>query len=99
MQDSQIERIRTMERALNEATEAVDALETALARYEAVLPQLDALNAYYQSPLWLADYDDDRAGRLPAELNRGVLSQDALYDLLCRRDELREKMRRSDGEV
>lgn len=98
-QNTQLARIRTMERALNESAAAADALEAALARYEAALPQLDALDAYYQSPLWLADYDDDRAGRLPAALRRGVLSEDALYDLLCRRAQLRETMRRLDGEA
>lgn len=94
MRNEQLARICAMERALDEAADALDALETALSRCEAALPQLHALESYYQSPLWLADYDDDHAGRLPADLKRGVLSQDTLYDLLCRHDELCRAMRR-----
>lgn len=90
----QLSRIRAMERALNEAAPAVAALLTALEEGEAVLPQLHALAVYCESPLWLQDHDADRAGRLPADLPRGVLSQDALYDLLCDSDRLLEALRR-----
>ena len=34
------------------------------------------------SGLWLEDYAADERGELPAELKRGVLSQDGLYELL-----------------
>jgi len=40
------------------------------------------LESYYHSPLWQADYAADEAGLLPPTLKRGVLSQDALYNLL-----------------
>ena len=43
---------------------------------------LDELTVYYENGQWLADYCLDEAGGLPAELKRGVLSQDGLYDLL-----------------
>ncbi len=42
-----------------------------------------ALAAYQASGDWLRDYELDERGLLPAELKRGVLSQDALYELLC----------------
>ena len=42
-----------------------------------------ALAAYQTSGDWLRDYELDERGLLPAELKRGVLSQDALYELLC----------------
>ena len=41
------------------------------------------LRQYYNSGQWLADYAADEVGLLPAGLKRGVLSQDALDDLLC----------------
>lgn len=90
----QIERISAMERAMNEAAEAVEALDAALARYEALLPELRALEEYYEGPLWRRDFNDDSAGRLPADLPRGVLTEDALYDLLCDNDALVQKLRR-----
>lgn len=86
MEQTQLARIQSMERALNEVAAAVEAAQETLSRYNAVLPQLNALKAYYESPLWQQDYDDDNAGRLPADLARGVLTEDALYDLLCDND-------------
>lgn len=40
------------------------------------------LTAYMESGKWMEDYELDRAGLLPKELKRGVLSQDGLYNLL-----------------
>lgn len=37
---------------------------------------------YQESGLWLADYELEEQGAFSPELKRGVLSQDALYDLL-----------------
>lgn len=37
---------------------------------------------YYDSGLWLEDYERDERGELPKMLKRGVLSQDGLYDLI-----------------
>ncbi len=44
--------------------------------------KLRLLDAYYASGEWLEDYEADERGELPPDLKRGVLSQDALYDLL-----------------
>lgn len=40
------------------------------------------LEKYYTSGEWREDYEADEAGLFPADLKRGVLSQDGLYDLL-----------------
>ena len=40
------------------------------------------LDAYDTSDQWREDYEADERGELPPDLKRGVLSQDALYDLL-----------------
>ena len=52
--------------------------------YESVLPDLKELEDYYTSPEWKEDYAADEAGLLPAEMKRGVLSQDGISDLLDR---------------
>lgn len=44
--------------------------------------KLRLLEAYYTSGEWREDYEADERGELPPGLKRGVLSQDALYDLL-----------------
>ncbi len=92
MNKEQVERIQAMERALNEASGAVEALRTALEGYERVRPQLEKLTAYYESRQWMKDYEDDQAGRLPEGLRRGVLSEDAVYDLLTDVAEMEKAM-------
>ena len=44
--------------------------------------KLSLLDAYYTSGEWREDYEADERGELPPDLKRGVLSQDALFDLL-----------------
>ena len=39
---------------------------------------------YYEGGQWLRDYELDEKGLLPAGLKRGVLSEDAVYNLLAR---------------
>lgn len=92
-----LERVARMEQALSEARAAVDAFQAALARYQALLPRLRALEGYYCSPQWLADLDADRQGLLPADLPRGVLSQDAVHDLLEEEQELLAALSRLTG--
>lgn len=65
-----IERVEKYERLFNEASASRDP------------EKLRLLNAYYTSGEWLEDYEADERGELPPDLKRGVLSQDALYDLL-----------------
>ena len=50
------------------------------------------LEAYYTSDAWKQDYADDEAGLLPADLKRGVLSEDAVYDLITDNHELAVRM-------
>ena len=44
--------------------------------------KLELLEAYYSSGEWQSDYEADEAGFFPADLKRGVLSQDGVFDLL-----------------
>lgn len=62
-------------------------LETAQLRLQNLEedPNFRILTEYYESGLWLKDYELDEKGLLPKELKRGVLSQDGLYNLLCER--------------
>ena len=86
-----IERIKQMEQRLDRATAAVEALETAIEQYKAVREDIASLDAYLGSPEWHADRDDE-AGRLPKGLRRGVLSEDAIWNLLERHRELQKQM-------
>ena len=46
--------------------------------------KLSVLLSYYNSSLWLSDYEADERGELPQDLKRGILSQDGFYDFLTR---------------
>ena len=89
----QIERIMYMEKALNTVTEAVSSLEKSLEAYSEVSGLLQELTAYYMGEQWRQDYEDDCAGKLPGDLKRGVLSEDAVYDLLSDHDRIMEQLK------
>lgn len=60
---------------------AVDAMCDSLEEYLQVQDDIEALDHYEQCGEWLKDYETDGRGEIPADLPRGVLSQDGLYDL------------------
>jgi hypothetical protein len=91
----QIARIRLMERRLNSASAAVKRLEAALDKWEAAQEAIAALNEYYGSDLWKQDLADDEAGRLPADLKRGVLSEDGIWNLLTDAREVADRLKKS----
>ncbi|MBQ9630720.1 MAG: DUF4298 domain-containing protein [Treponema sp.] len=79
---AQIERIKQMEKILDESNVAVEELSNALKKYEAVQKKYYALSSYYGSVRWIKDYEDDESGKIPKNLKRAVLSEDAVYDLI-----------------
>ncbi len=87
-----IERVTVMEARLNRAVEAVAFLEKALDLYETARNDLSILETYLASPEWKRDFNAREAGKLPPDLPCGVLTEDGIYDLLERNDELRRSM-------
>ena len=85
---NRIDRIKQMEEYLNASAEAVKKLGEALDRYESVQKQYKKLSGYYGSSAWMKDFEADEKGLLPADLKRGVLSEDAVYDLIIENREL-----------
>ena len=88
-----IDRITRMEKALDAASAAIKQLGEAANAYADAHAQLQELTAYYSSEDWFSDLSDDEMGLLPRDLKRGVLSQDAVYDLLCDNDALLSMLR------
>ena len=89
----QIERITYMEQILDEATEVVSSLSEALEKFSAIQDKLQELSAYYSSDQWRQDFDDDSAGKIPTGLKRGVLSEDAVYNLLADITDLKKQLK------
>ena len=88
----QIERIRQMEQIFDRAETAVSALRKAMEAYRGLESELERLEAYYENGLWQRDFQDDEAGKIPAELKRGVLSEDGVWNLLIDRDAMQAEL-------
>lgn len=84
-----MERINKMEAAMDRVSKAVKNCQKALEQFAALEEDIDMLNDYYMDGEWRKDYEDDEKGKLPKSLKRGVLSQDALFDLFEESDQLR----------
>lgn len=83
-----IKRIQEMEKTLDVCAPIIEKLLDAIEDFKEAQPYFDLLEQYYSSPEWRENYEADENGRLPRDLKRGVLAQDALFDLLEQRDEL-----------
>lgn len=88
----QIERIQMMEQHLNRANEAIAHLKQALDNYQKVKESIKALSQYYGDEEWNQDFEDDKNGRLPHDLKRGVLSEDGIWNMLQENRELMNDM-------
>ena len=78
----QIERIQHYETLLDRIAPVLENLEEALDAFEGIQEDVKELAAYYEDEDWREDFEADEAGRLPADLKRGVLSEDGIYDVL-----------------
>ena len=81
--DNVIKRITEMERCLDEISEAFYSRGAEIKNDDHIQESIKKLTDYYESDLWLSDYEADSEGRIPRDLKRGVLSEDAVYNLLA----------------
>ena len=79
---NRVDRIKAMEARLDNANAVIAKAEAAIADYSAALDDIRALAAYYAGEDWMKDFAADEAGKLPAELKRGVRSEDGIFDML-----------------
>ena len=89
----QTERISSMEQLMERASSAVINFSAALDKFVEAQQAIAALSDYYGSDEWKQDFADDEAGLLPADLKRGVLSEDGIWNLLADNRELMNRMR------
>ena len=87
-----ISEITRMEHHLNDASAALADFAAALEKLQAAQIWIHELERYYGSEEWHRHRSADDHGELPAGLPRGVLSEDAIYDLLSDNHELAIQM-------
>ena len=77
-----ITRITNMERCFDEILESKQRDPKTFLNDPQMQKNLANLMDYYENGQWLRDYECDERGEVPQGLKRGVLSQDALFELL-----------------
>lgn len=90
---NRLERISQMEDRFDEVTRVMAALDEAVSEYADFKSEIKALQDYLESGQWKEDFEADEAGKIPAHVKRGVLSEDGLYDLLEESDRILERAR------
>ena len=88
---TRIERITRYEQMLDRAEQAARRMEEARRVCAEVQEDLKQLEQYYTSDEWKEDFQADEAGLLPADLKRGVLSEDGIDAVL---EQFRERKER-----
>ena len=87
----QIERITYYESLLRTAETALREYEDAKDRVLALSEEIGELDRYLGSEAWKQDVEDDENGKLPADLTRGVLSEDGIYNAVTAFRKIREE--------
>ena len=82
MTPTDLQRIKDLEYKFSEVSRVLAALDMALDEFAGVKNYIDDLREYMESGQWKADFEADERGEIPSDLERGVLSEDGLYDLL-----------------
>lgn len=90
--NERIKRIQEMEVLLDQLDELIPETEEILDKLNESLPHLKKLLDYSQS-IWREDYRADERNEIPKDLKRGVLSEDAIYNLLYDYRSLAERMK------
>ena len=88
-----IKRITEMEEKLDRVQSVLEKLGESLEEYRSVSKDIKVLEKYYTGKNWREDLKLDEEGRLPRDLKRGVLSEDAIYDLLELNKEIFSELR------
>ena len=76
-------RVQEMETAFDKLLQAWNENPHTFRTDEELRCLLQTVTAYYESPLWQADYRLDEEGAFPAGMKRGILSEDGFYNFLC----------------
>ena len=87
------ERVEAMSAAYERAGSAVEAMNRALEALEGAKDDLARLDGYQRSGQWLKDYEANEAGKIPGNINCGVLSEDGLYNLLSDYDAIVKRLK------
>ena len=85
-----VNRIMKMEELFDELTQKLNKIE--FSDLSDLNQKIRELELYYTSDEWKEDFDADCNHLLPTDLKRGILSEDGIYLLLEKYDELKREL-------
>ena len=86
------DRINKNEERLNKLLTIIKELNNSLDKYESNKKDLSLLNKYYGSKNWFKDKEELEKGNIK-NIKAGVLSEDAIWNMLEEIKELKKRMR------
>ena len=89
---NQITRINKYEHILNESKNILNKIDKYLCDYDNIQKEIKELNKYYGSESWYQDVISLDMKLLPKDIKVGILSEDAIYNLLMNNKEIAIKM-------
>lgn len=89
---NQISRINKYENILDAGNNTIKELALVLKKYHEIQKEINELDKYYGSDNWYQDVDDYDMNLLPKGIKAGVLSEDAIYDLLTNNKQIAIKL-------
>ena len=82
--------IEEMEKRFDACLDVIEKMEIVLEAYDSIQEEMDILEQYYAKD-WIKDFEIDEIH--PFSCKKGILSEDGLYDLFERYDELKKRIR------
>lgn len=87
-----IERINKYENILDNSNNNLKNFEELLNKFADIQKDIKELNKYYGSDNWYQDIDDYNNGNFSKNIKAGILSEDAIYDLIMKNRNLAIQM-------
>lgn len=85
--EKRLHHIQEMECIFNQAQALLNESEILQQRWQALLPQIVALENYYFGEQWREDYDASEQGEIPHDMPCGILSEDGIFNFtIAKRD-------------
>lgn len=94
MEEGRDERINQMSEAFNRLSAVTATLTDGAEELKDLAPDVDLLKDYISSGQWLKDFEADERGEIGTDVDRSVLSEDGLYNLMEDLDEIMHSFER-----
>lgn len=77
------EHVDRMSNLMAKRRKLIEDMEVLLNEMDLQQKDFETLNEYFGSEQRMKDIEEDEKGNIPTSLNRGALSEDELYDIIC----------------